>query len=144
MRQGQNEPRIFDSTPPCGLDCLSRSCQLALIIPAAAACLFVLIISDCSTNNAVWHCLHSLHAAANNCCCNQVRARLDTLKQQEEKLCLAQHLSRLTDKHKQLESEVQQLTQTLTTSKQANVMARSRVAAAVSETESELKESKVS
>lgn len=54
-------------------------------------------------------------------------------------MCLGQHLAKLKQKQQQLQDEAQQLTSTLTSSRQANVLARAKVAAAVTSTESELK-----
>lgn len=68
----------------------------------------------------------------------QVQQRLELLRQQERKMGLGQHLDKLKQKQLMLHNEVQQLTTTLTSSKQANVLAHAQVTAAVGSTESEL------
>jgi hypothetical protein len=55
-----------------------------------------------------------------------------------------QQLVRLEQQQAALQAEVGQLTETLTSSKQANVVARAKVAAATSETAAELQAAQVS
>ncbi|WIA08286.1 hypothetical protein OEZ85_007729 [Tetradesmus obliquus] len=68
----------------------------------------------------------------------KVAARLEQLQQQEERLCMDQQLTRLQQQQAALQAELSQFAKTLTSSKQANVVARAKVAAATSETTAEL------
>lgn len=68
---------------------------------------------------------------------------MEKLQQQEERQCLDLHLARLTQQQAALQLELGQLTGTLTSSKQANVVARAKVAAATSEAKSELQAAQV-
>ncbi|KAF6263134.1 hypothetical protein COO60DRAFT_1624708 [Scenedesmus sp. NREL 46B-D3] len=68
----------------------------------------------------------------------QVASRLEHLQQQEERLCMDQQLARLGQQQAALQAELGLLTQTLTSSKHANVIGRAKVAAATSETAAEL------
>jgi hypothetical protein len=73
----------------------------------------------------------------------QVASRLEHLQQQEQRLCMDQQLARLQQQQAALQAELSQLAETLTSSKQANVVARAKVAAATSETTAELQSAQV-
>lgn len=64
----------------------------------------------------------------------RVEARLQQLQQQEASAQLDQHISTLTQQHATLQAKLQQLTATLTASKQANACVQGRVDAAATAT----------
>lgn len=68
----------------------------------------------------------------------QIRTRLQQLEQQEAKLRLPDIISNLMQQQEQLQSKLQQLTTTLTDSKQANTCMRARVQAAAADTKTQL------
>jgi hypothetical protein len=74
----------------------------------------------------------------------QIRTKQQQLEQQGSKLRLPEVTSKLQQQHDQLQAKLQQLTATLTDSKQANACMRARVDAAIADTKTQLQASTVS
>lgn len=74
----------------------------------------------------------------------QIRTRLQRLEEQEAKLCLPDITAKLQQQQEQLQGKLQQLTATLTDSKQANACMRARVEAVAAATKTQLQAATVS
>jgi hypothetical protein len=74
----------------------------------------------------------------------QIKLRLQRLEEQEAKLCLPDITAKLQQQQEQLQGKLQQLTATLTDSKQANACMTARVEAAAAATKTQLQAATVS